>query len=381
MSDPLVRVALIYNDEEFSQAVLAEAICEHASMKGLVVELVPRSDISFWSRRSHRVLSTADVYHWLSPTPWTIYGTRYSEPRSVVSIHHLDEGEIWPCSMRPARWRATHSKNASDRIAQICGRAPEIVIPYGFDGAKFSYCDDVERRKARQLLGLSIDDFVVGCFGNAAQKYKNIPLFVASLIEIALDRSISVLVVGQGWSHYVDQIRAAGVRVIHAPVMSFGEMRSRYAALDVYVCTSSVEGGPLPVLEALACSTPVVTTSVGHAPVLVDAGVSNGFVVASDPRAVADGVRRVFDRSEHGRADQKIAASVRPWCWTNIGPSYHALYLQLARECGESRSRLLPDFALTGRMVRHSASMASLRVRRTLLSFGRLVGRNSRRTH
>ena len=41
-------------------------------------------------------------------------------------------------------------------------------------------------------------------------------------------------------------------------VVGNSQMPQWYAALDVYICTSSIEGIPAPVLEALACDVKVV---------------------------------------------------------------------------------------------------------------------------
>ncbi|MGL4346334.1 MAG: glycosyltransferase [Cellulosilyticaceae bacterium] len=44
------------------------------------------------------------------------------------------------------------------------------------------------------------------------------------------------------------------------------EMPSFYNQLHVYVCTSSTEGTPNPVLEAMACGVPIISTNVGIVP-------------------------------------------------------------------------------------------------------------------
>ncbi len=45
-------------------------------------------------------------------------------------------------------------------------------------------------------------------------------------------------------------------------------MPEYYSKIDVYVCTSKIEGTPNPVLEAMACGVPVISTDVGVIPEL-----------------------------------------------------------------------------------------------------------------
>jgi glycosyltransferase involved in cell wall biosynthesis len=41
------------------------------------------------------------------------------------------------------------------------------------------------------------------------------------------------------------------------------EMNEYYSKIDLYICTSSIEGTPNPVLESMACGVPVISTDVG----------------------------------------------------------------------------------------------------------------------
>lgn len=50
---------------------------------------------------------------------------------------------------------------------------------------------------------------------------------------------------------------------------------------DVYCCTSKVEGLPIAVLEAMACSLPIITTPAGGVVDIINDGV-NGFIVEAD---------------------------------------------------------------------------------------------------
>lgn len=70
------------------------------------------------------------------------------------------------------------------------------------------------------------------------------------------------------------------------------EIPGVYAACDLWLFSSGAEGFGLPVLEAMACRTPVAATRAGAAPDIVDG--RNGVLVDGTPAAFAREIRR-FD--------------------------------------------------------------------------------------
>lgn len=63
-----------------------------------------------------------------------------------------------------------------------------------------------------------------------------------------------------------------------------------YAACDLWLFTSDHEGFGLPILEAMACRTPVLATRAGAAPQLVDG--TNGTLLPGDAQAFAEEIAR-----------------------------------------------------------------------------------------
>jgi hypothetical protein len=61
-------------------------------------------------------------------------------------------------------------------------------------------------------------------------------------------------------------------------LVDFGSIRKWYNSLGCYVCFSIFEGGPLPVLEAMACGIPCISSPVGQVPEIIIDG-ENGFIV------------------------------------------------------------------------------------------------------
>jgi glycosyltransferase involved in cell wall biosynthesis len=58
-------------------------------------------------------------------------------------------------------------------------------------------------------------------------------------------------------SHFTDR---------HTHFVPAGKMPAYYSEIDVLVCASKIEGTPTPVLEAMACGVPIVSTDVGIVP-------------------------------------------------------------------------------------------------------------------
>lgn len=79
-----------------------------------------------------------------------------------------------------------------------------------------------------------------------------------------------------------------------------------YAAADVFCLPSWWEAMPLTVLEAMAAGLPVVATTVGDMPLLVDAGTTGQLVPVRQTSALTEALRRYLDdeqlRRDHGTA-------------------------------------------------------------------------------
>jgi glycosyltransferase involved in cell wall biosynthesis len=78
------------------------------------------------------------------------------------------------------------------------------------------------------------------------------------------------------------------------------------AAIDLFVMTSNFEGMPIALLEAMAMSLPILSTSVGGVPEVVEDGVTGELVDGRDPLRYAEAVVRIITDPEkltrYGRA-------------------------------------------------------------------------------
>jgi len=188
------------------------------------------------------------------------------------------------------------------------------VIPNGIDTREFNILGDADYE--RTLLGLSSTDPVIGIVA-ALRPEKNHELFlrVATLIRIQLPRA-KFLIIGDGprrdaleditkrWG-LADAVQFLGTRRNVSAIL---------AAMDVVLLTSHNEANPVSVLEAMACSKPVVATRVGSLPESVHDGI-NGYLV--DPDDADQMARRVCNLLQHPRISMAMGEAGRQFVLEN----------------------------------------------------------------
>ncbi len=116
-------------------------------------------------------------------------------------------------------------------------------------------------------------------------------------------------------------------------LLSKSDMRCFYHGIDYYLVVSWHEGTPNPALEAAACGIPVVTTSVGNMPELIEHGV-NGFFI--EPR-VDDVVEQVKNLQDIEPSDYLSLSSnireriVADWTWEKNIENYRRAFKKLVK--------------------------------------------------
>lgn len=213
-------------------------------------------------------------------------------------------------SLRRAGRCVVPSLATLDELSRVTGgvHGQVDVAHHGVDPGIFHPADDAEIAAARAHLGLRSSRYVA--FLGTIEPRKNVPFLVEGwrrAVADMVDAPALVIAGGRGWDTRVDAARASVADELELLLPGYLplELLTGYlggAAVVAY--PSSAEGFGLPVLEAMACGAPVLTTTSLALP-----EVGGDAVEYTEPTApaIATALRALLDRPER-RAELSAAA-------------------------------------------------------------------------
>lgn len=194
-------------------------------------------------------------------------------------------------SLNKAQYLVSVSQNTKDEFVARYGVEPSKidVVWTGVDGDLFRWKNASNLRERLGLEGKRVLLYV-----GFSTPRKGLEHLAQALGDLGGD--VRLLIVGKWEPGYRKRfVKAAGKnmdRVIEVGYVADEEMPFYYSLADIFVLPSLLEGFGLPLVEALACSTPIVATSVGAIPEIVE---DCGFLVPPrDPVGLAKAIRKLL---------------------------------------------------------------------------------------
>jgi len=313
--------------------------------KQIIARFSERYDLYFLSanvlgRRPDMIealLPAIDAIHCISYE--TIELFRDCDPQTLPPIstwiHHVttwNPEQQMAIEMSSVVTTCTHGwkKNLDERTA---GRIPVTVIPHGVDTEFFRRTVVSPGR-----FGIPPGRFVLGFLGSKGSDLDYGRKGTGVLIEVIRNAAaclpnVHIVMGGPGWEKEVAELKALGVSVSSTGYIRKSDLPALYSALDVYLQTSRVEGGPCTVFEAMACETAVVSTRVGAVPELIVDGVNGYSTEVDDGAALLAAVVELGKSAERRRAlgkEGRVTIAKRTWT-TALSP-LEGVYDELIRQ-------------------------------------------------
>jgi len=146
-----------------------------------------------------------------------------------------------------------------------------VVIPLGINLALFK---PKSKKKIREKLGLPLNQPIIGSFqkdgegwgkGEKPKTIKGPDILVQTITRLKKYKPF-VLLTGPARGYVKKELARRKIPYKHFYLKNYPSIAKLYPALDFYLITSRIEGGPKQILEAWASGVPVVATTVGMIP-------------------------------------------------------------------------------------------------------------------
>jgi glycosyltransferase involved in cell wall biosynthesis len=261
--------------------------------------------------------------------------TFFTEPE----LHTPMKGTFFRSATRISLNRAARaivpSKATRDELVRLLDADPTRldVAYHGVDTAIFHPPSEQESSRVHARLGLD-GDYVA--FLGMLEPRKNVPALVRGWVEAVQDRQDKpalVLAGGSGWDDDVDAAIAtvpSGLTVVRTGYLRFQDLPGLLGGATVVAYPSHGEGFGLPVLEAMACGAPVLTTQRLSLP-----EVGGDAVAYTEPDAAAIGasLRALLDDApRRARLGAAGLARAHEFTWAASAEAHLASYARAAEE-------------------------------------------------
>jgi glycosyltransferase involved in cell wall biosynthesis len=246
------------------------------------------------------------------PVTVTVHdATFFTEPEHYEKSRRTFFRSAIKTSLRRTERVIVPSKATRDELIRLLGADPaSIDVAYhGVDPAAFHAPTADEKARVRARLGLGESTYVA--FLGAKEPRKNVPNLIRGWAVAAADRErppALVIAGGQGHDDDIDHAVTSvppNLRLLRPGYLRFGDLPGYLGGAMVAAYPSYGEGFGLPVLEAMACGTPVVALDRGAVREIVDDGVTG--VVFSDLEQMTQELSSVLALDRRRVREQAVA--------------------------------------------------------------------------
>jgi glycosyltransferase involved in cell wall biosynthesis len=272
------------------------------------VDVIHATTLAIPPKSAPLVVTIHDLAFLRSPEHFTARGNRFFQRGLALALKDADVVVV------------PSEASAADCLAHGFSADRVRVVPWGVDQnvASDASVDDVKRR-------FGLESYIL--WSGTIEPRKNLPRLVEAFRTMETDLTLA-LAGPEGWNEDLDRLIGPDRgRIVPLGFVAPDDLQALYRGAAAFCYPSLFEGFGLPVVEAMAQGTPVVTSrgtateeAAGGAAVLVDptdvASIAEGITIALGARAElsSQGIERA-----------------RTLPWSTCAQKIHAIYSEVAR--------------------------------------------------
>ncbi len=302
-----------------------------------------RTMLFFWKYRKNRF----DIIHWFQPR---LYPFFWLAPAThiVVTAHgagDITAGGQFPPSRHIFNFILKHCNAAVSAIIADSQFGKEEIVEYyhaARDRVRTIYLGggesyqminkDIARAQIKERYGIN-DEFILDISRHVV--HKNIPALIRAYVSLQVEGVQLPTLVIVGNMHQAFGVAQAEVRnspkpddIIFINYVAQEDLNALYSAAELFVFPSLNEGFGLPIVEAFASGTPVITSNVTSMP-----EIAGDAALIVDPTNVSDIAAKIrallTDETLQKELIEKGLSRAREFSWERTASNTAVLYLDL----------------------------------------------------
>jgi len=194
----------------------------------------------------------------------------------------------------------------ANKIVAVSQTLADEMIQYGISSSRMHIIDNgvnlerftnlLEHNDLRKSFGLNGNHKIIGTIGSLTEEKGHIYIIEAARQVIDKHPECRFLIIGDGSQRHsleekVSHLRLTGEVLFTGSRKDVPEILSM---LDAFVLPSLKEGLPMALLEAMASKVPVIATSVGAIPKVVEDGISGILIPPKNSDAIAEAINTML---------------------------------------------------------------------------------------
>ncbi len=255
----------------------------------------------------------------------------YPETFTDNLVRYLNN--IVPRSIEAASHILADSQSTKDDLLAIWGVSPEkvTVLYSGVDSMFRPVTDNHLLQDARRRYGLGDEPYLLTV--GTVQPRKNYQVLARAFKSISQNHSHNLVIVGgMGWLHkqLLEEIEKQDLvhRVILTGFVDDSDLPALYSGATLFTFPSLYEGFGLPLLEAMACGVPVISSNASSLPEVT--GKAAVLLSPMDEVGWTETIHQLLiDPSLRTRLVASGFIRARDFTWNNSAVQLLAIYRQL----------------------------------------------------